>query len=299
MFSELARAYLESPRTFMRVDVDDHSPPLELARELNLIDKLNSYLNSPKQLELLLDTPDPSPIDSPIIDILPPPELIPVLYSVDPEGKAEYEDETSSTPLPLSAHANISSEYSADPTPPYIFPDSRLDHCEYLNCMKSAIPLSKLKGLQEELDIPEVVEFKSSSCVNCPTCKLSARAKTKSLQECFEQEVIEKSVYVDVVNRRVLVDLPFIKEPAEYLSKKHGGSDNKRKALRVYNAQCNKQENVKEQVRQAHQELMDKGYMQELSMLPRQTQELIASAPFRHFYPWRAVYKEDSVTTPV
>ena len=104
---------------------------------------------------------------------------------------------------------------------------------------------------------------------------------------------------MDEVNRRVLVDLPFIKEPAEYLSRKHGGSDNKRQALRVYNAQCNKQENVKEQVRKAHQELVDKGYMQELSTLPWQTQELIASAPFRHFYPWRAVYKEDSVTTPV
>ena len=206
----------------MRVDVDDHGPPLEFARELALIDELNSYLNSPKQLELLLDSPDPSPIDSPIIDILPLPELIPVSYSVDPEGEAEYGDETSSTPPPISAHANISS----DPTPPYIFPDSRLDHCEQLNCMKSAIPLSKLKGLQDELDIPEVVEFKCSSCVNCPTCKLSARAKTKSLQECFEQEVIEKSVHVDEVNRRVLVDLPFIKEPAEYLSRKHGGSDN-------------------------------------------------------------------------
>ena len=80
--------------------------------------------------------------------------------------------------------------------------------------------------------------------------------------------MIEKSVHVDEVNRRVLVDLPFIKEPAEYLSRKHGGSDNKRQALRVYNAQCNKQENVKEQVRKAHQELVDKGYMQELSSLP-------------------------------
>ena len=74
--------------------------------------------------------------------------------------------------------------------------------------MKSAIPLSKLKGLQDELDIPEVVEFKCSSCVNCPTCKLSARAKTKSLQECFEQEVVEKSVYVDIANHKVFVDLP-------------------------------------------------------------------------------------------
>ena len=131
----------------MRVDVDDHGPPLEFARELDLIDELNSYLNSPKQLELLLDTPDPSPIDSPIIDILPPPELIPVSYSVDPEGNAECEDETSSTPLFLSAHANISPEYCADPTPPYIFPDSRLDHCEHLNCMKSTIVIKGLRSL--------------------------------------------------------------------------------------------------------------------------------------------------------
>ena len=73
MFSKLARAYLESPRTFMRVDVDDHGPPLEFARELDLLDELDSYLNSPKQLELLLDSPDSSPIiNSPIIDILPP-----------------------------------------------------------------------------------------------------------------------------------------------------------------------------------------------------------------------------------
>ena len=118
MFSELARAYLESPRTFMRVDVDDHGPPLELARELDLIDELNSYLNSPKQLELLLDSPDPSPIDSPIIDILPPPELSPVSYSVDPEGETEYGDETSSFPLPTSAHIN----FSSDPTPPLHLP---------------------------------------------------------------------------------------------------------------------------------------------------------------------------------
>ena len=56
---------------------------------------------------------------------------------------------------------------------------------------------------------------------------------------------------------------------------------------------------IKEQVRKAHQELVDKGYMQELSMLPKATQDLIHSAPFLHFYPWRAVYKESSVTTPV
>ena len=92
-------------------------------------------------------------------------------------------------------------------------------------------------------------------------------------------------MHVDIENQRVWVDLPFIKEPAEFLSKKHGGNDNKRQALRVYQAQCSKQEDIKEQVRKAHQELVDKGYMQELSTLPRATRDLIHNAPFRHYYP--------------
>ena len=79
MFSELAQAYLDSPWTYMHADVDDHDPPLEFAQELDLVEELNSYLNSPKQLNLLLNTPDSSILDSPIINILPLPELIPAL----------------------------------------------------------------------------------------------------------------------------------------------------------------------------------------------------------------------------
>ena len=294
MFTELAQAYLESPRTYVRTDVDEHGPPLEFARELDLVEELNSYINSPKQLQLLTYSPDLPLLDSPIIDIIPSPELVPVPYLVNHFDHDESGNESSSDPiLPPPP------QFSDDPTPPYVFPDNRVDHCEHLNCMKSTIPLSKLKGLQDELDIPEVVEFKCSDCVNCPTCKLSARAKTKSLQESFEQEVIEKSVHVDLGGQRVWVDLPFIKEPVEFLTKKHGASDNKRQALRVYNAQCAKQENIKEQVRKAHGELVEKGYMQELNTLPKETQDLIADAPFRHYYPWRAVHKDDSVTTPV
>ena len=44
-------------------------------------------------------------------------------------------------------------------------------------------------------------------------CKLSARAKTKSLQEEFEQAVILKSAQFNVENGVTYVDLPFIKEP--------------------------------------------------------------------------------------
>jgi hypothetical protein len=174
-----------------------------------------------------------------------------------------------------------------------------LDHCEYISCMKYVIPLSKLKGLQNELDIPEIVEFRCDTCANCPTCKLLARAKTKSLQESFEQEVIEKSVHVNLEETRVWVDLPFIKEPVEYLTKKHGGPNNLNQAFKVYQSQCKKRDDVKDQVRKAHGELVEKGYKLQLVDLPQDLQDTVNSAAFQHYYPWRAVYKEDSLTTPV
>ena len=43
MFTELAQSYLESPWTYVRADVDEHGPPLEFARELDLVEELNSY----------------------------------------------------------------------------------------------------------------------------------------------------------------------------------------------------------------------------------------------------------------
>ncbi len=79
-------------------------------------------------------------------------------------------------------------------------------------CMKAQVPLSKLKGLVDEWDIPDVTDFRCDSCSNCAVCKRSAREKTKSLQEAFEQEVIEKSVTVDHAAKKVLVHLPFIRD---------------------------------------------------------------------------------------
>ena len=52
--------------------------------------------------------------------------------------------------------------------------NNHLEHCEHIICMKSAIPLSKLKGLHDEMDIPEIIEFRCESCASCPTCKMSA-----------------------------------------------------------------------------------------------------------------------------
>ena len=165
-------------------------------------------------------------------------------------------------------------------------------------CHKAAIPLSKLKGLLDEDDIPVIRDTRCEKCANCPTCKLSSRAKTQSLQEAFEQEVIESSVTVDLEDCMVRVELPFIKQPVEFLTKRHNNSDNLYQARTIYKSQCRKPEEVKVQIRAAHQDLVDKGFMLPLSSLPDEIQKTVQDAPFRHYYPWRAVYKPGSVSTP-
>ena len=150
----------------------------------------------------------------------------------------------------------------------------------------------------DEDDIPVIKDTRCDKCANCPTCKLSSRAKTQSLQEAFEQEVIESSVTVDLDDRRVLVELPFVKKPVESLTKWHKRTDNLSQAITIYRSQCKKPEEVKVQNRAAHKELVEKGFMVPLSALSQDLQKMIETAPFRHYYHWRAVYKPGSVSTP-
>jgi hypothetical protein len=81
-------------------------------------------------------------------------------------------------------------------------------------------PSSRVSSVED--DIPKIPEYCCAECLNCPTGEQSSQEKARSLQEEFEQEVIKRSVRVDIKNRRVWVNLTFTKEPEEFLVKKHG-----------------------------------------------------------------------------
>jgi hypothetical protein len=167
------------------------------------------------------------------------------------------------------------------------------------SCYKALIPLSKLKGLVDQNDVPDVTDFRCNVCANCPVCKKSAREKTRSLQEEFEQSIILKSVHLDPYKDQVMVELPFIKEPVKFLTEKHNGDSNRYQALRVYKSQCRKPEDVKVKLRTTMQDLIDRGFMMKLSEMETSKQDVVARAKFHHYFPWRAVYKEGSLSTPV
>jgi hypothetical protein len=144
---------------------------------------------------------------------------------------------------------------------------------------KSIIPLAKLKGLIDEIDIPDVQDARCKTCANCPACKLSAWEKARSLQEEFEQDVIKKSFETDITQGRVLANLPFLRNPVENLTKKHGGNNNRYQAALIYQAQCKKPEFVKEGVRKAHSDLVAKDFMRPISTFPLAEQEAILKRP--------------------
>ena len=136
-------------------------------------------------------------------------------------------------------------------------------------------------------------------CSKCQNCKKSNKETATSIQDSIEQLAIEKSVHIDLVKEEVWVDLPFTQNPDEFLSKKHHGSSNYSQALRIYQSQCRKAPHIREGIRSQQAELVDHGFMKRMSDLPKETQQMIKSAPFRHYLPYRSVEKESSISTPV
>ena len=89
-------------------------------------------------------------------------------------------------------------------------------------------------------------------------CKRSHRRTAISLQESAEQMIIESSVKLDLENQRVVVTLPWVRDPVQPLIDKHKGRSNIHQALLVYKSKCTKGPEIKEKVRVAHYELVER-----------------------------------------
>ena len=163
---------------------------------------------------------------------------------------------------------------------------------------KAKIPISKRKEYFDEEDKGNSDGYRCKDCALCKKCLISDSKKMMSLQDVIEQEAIEKSVHVDLAKNKVFVDLPFIKPPVQALVKRHQGPDNYKQAHRIYLTQCRKSEQVKTEIRKVHADLVSRGFMIKLSELEPHQQEIIKTAEFRHYMPWRGTEK-DSISTPL
>jgi len=110
--------------------------------------------------------------------------------------------------------------------------------CHHIKVHKAKLNTPKNKDPSNEYDTDNIVNYRCSDCANCSKCKMSGKSKNISLKERLEQDIIEKSVSVDIENEKVFVELPFTRDPEKFLTEKHHGTDNYSQALRMYKRQC-------------------------------------------------------------
>ena len=170
-----------------------------------------------------------------------------------------------------------------------------IHHCWVL---KASIPLARLKQLMEDPE-EDTITYRCPNCARCIQCKKSSKIKAISIRERFEQEIIQKSVVIDTEKQMVRVDMPFTRDPIDFLSDRHKGSNNRYQALQVYKSMCKKNTTIKDGIRLAQSDLVARGFMASIGSLNPKQQSIIADANFQHFFPWRCAYKEDSISTPV
>ena len=87
--------------------------------------------------------------------------------------------------------------------------------------------------------------------------------------------IVESSVKLDLEDKRVLVKLPWIRDPVQPLIDEHRDNLNLHQVLRVYKTQCTKGQEVLETVRIAHSELVECKFMTKLSNLLEKLSNLL------------------------
>ena len=85
---------------------------------------------------------------------------------------------------------------------------------------KAIIPIARMRELVDKDDTANTIIYRCPDCSKCVICKRSLRRTVISLQESVEQTIIESSVKLDIENKKVIVKLPWVRDPVQPLIKK-------------------------------------------------------------------------------
>ena len=139
-------------------------------------------------------------------------------------------------------------------------------------------------------------EYRCVTCRNCSRCRNGDELEKVSLREELEQSMIETSVSLDVVNKRLEAKLPFTEDPVEKLK------PNRYIAEKILSSQLRnleKNPEMLDDVLRSHSKLLDKGHVISVSSLSEDESTRMNSTPGTgYIIPWRTVYKEGSLSTP-
>ena len=121
------------------------------------------------------------------------------------------------------------------------------------------------KNLKLEQECGVDINYRCIKCRGCKTCRDSDRINSISLLEEAEMELIDQSVKLELVNRKIVCTLPLKGEEEQFLN------SNYNQALKILEQQVkqySKQDNTRELNIKAFNKLFDNGhasYMKDLT----------------------------------
>ena len=152
-----------------------------------------------------------------------------------------------------------------------------------------------LRQIQEAESAGSIIEYRCETCRGCQKCKNGEFTEKISLREEFEQDLIQKSITVDLVKKEAVGYLPFTSDPDEKLA------SNKEVAMKVYRQQTKmlaKKPQLRKAIIESEAALQEAGFVDWVSNLPLDVQEKIAEGTVQYVLPWRVVENVNSLSTP-
>ena len=153
-----------------------------------------------------------------------------------------------------------------------------------------------LNPFQELDNAGTEISYRCMKCRNCVDCKNASRIEEISLQEEAEQDLIDRSVDVDVVDKHeAFAELPFIADPKIRLAPTNYPTSRK-----VYNSvirSLGKDPKSRDDAIKAEAKLHGLGYVGWLYELGEEDRKMINESLIKYFIPWRVVWSK-SISTP-
>ena len=152
----------------------------------------------------------------------------------------------------------------------------------------------KIKQFEEVEDAGSEISFRCADHRDCTKCKNGPQIETISIREEVEQNLINKSVKVDMEKNQTVARLPLLNDPTIKLA------PNKNQAMSIYKRevrQLNRNPSDREAAIKAEKKLQDKGHVEYVKNLSAEIQESLRNSPLQNFIPWHVVFNSNSVTT--
>ena len=150
----------------------------------------------------------------------------------------------------------------------------------------------KQKMFEDVENAGSEINYRCSICRNCKVCKEQSTDEIMSVKEEVEQDVINKSVKVDVDSQGTTASLPLMNNPSIKLA------HNKERAMKVYNKQIKKLNQNTDDVVESEEKPQQLGYVDYVRNLKPEQQEMLRRSEIQNFIPWRAMWNGNSISTP-